>query len=543
MIAMSLKKMLLLTLVGALALALTAGCGGGDKKDAAKSSAPTKYLRYVVGAEPETLDPRKSSGMPEARIEVNIFEGLVAHDKDGKLAPGVAEKWTVSPDGKVYTFTLRANAKWSNGEPVTAQDFEYTWKKTLDPAFASKYAQQLYFIAGAEAYNTGKGPADKVGVKAVNEKTLEVTLADPCPFFPSVLVHHAYYPVNKKVDESNPKWASDPKTIIGNGPYMMKSWTHQSKIETVKNPNYWDAANVKMEQVDYLLTDNNSTALSMFDSSQADLVIDGLPPADIKRLLKEGKLATKPYIANGYYCFNVQKAPFDNAKVRKAFSMAIDREAIVKNLDNGYVAAGGFVPNGIPDAEPGSDFRKSGGNMVKFDAAEAKKLLAEAGFPDGKGLPPVTLIYNTNDIHKAIAEMIQEMWRKNLGVEVKLENQEWKVFLNNRQKGNYQVARHGWVGDYEDPLTFLGLFQSESGNNDAQYKNADYDKMLTQSYTLQDPKARMKLFHDMEQKMVLEDSFVAPLYFSPQYFLAKPYVKGITNVAVGLSYFKYAYIE
>ncbi|HMM19757.1 MAG TPA: peptide ABC transporter substrate-binding protein [Selenomonadales bacterium] len=538
---MSLKKLLLLALTGALALALTAGCGG-DKKDA-QSSAPAKYLRYVVGAEPETLDPRKSNGMPEARIEVNIFEGLVTHDKDGKLAPGAAEKWTVSPDGKVYTFTIRANAKWSNGEPVTAQDFEYSWKKTLDPAFASKYAQQLYFLAGAEAYNTGKASADQVGVKSLNDKTLEVTLADPCPFFPSVLVHHAYYPVNKKADEANPKWAADAKTIVGNGPFMMKSWTHQSKIETVKNPNYWDAANVKMEQVDYLLTDNNSTALSMFDGNQADLVIDNLSPTDIKRLLKEGKLKTMPYIANGYYCFNVQKAPFDNAKVRKAFSLAIDREAIVKNLDNGYAVGGGFIPNGIPDAEPGSDFRKAGGDMVKFDAAEAKKLLAEAGFPDGKGLPPITLIYNTNDIHKAIAEMIQEMWRKNLGVEVKLENQEWKVFLNNRQTGNYQVARHGWVGDYEDPLTFIGLFQSESGNNDAQYKNPEYDKMLAQSYTLQDPKARMKVFHDLEQKMVLEDTFVAPLYFSPQYFLAKPYVKGVTNVATGLSYFKYAYIE
>lgn len=534
---MSWKKLILLTMVSALILVLTTGCGGDNKPT------PAKALRYVVGAEPETLDPRKSTGMPEARIEVNLFESLTTHDKSGKIVPGTAEKWTVSPDGKVYTFTIRANAKWSNGDPVTAQDFEYSWKKTLEPAFASKYAQQLYFIAGAEAYNTGKASADKVGIKALNEKTLEVTLADPCPFFPSVIIHHAYYPVNKKLDEANPKWHTDPKTFVGNGPFSMKSWAHQSKIETIKNPNYWDAANVKLNQIDYLLTDNNSTSLSMFDGGQADLVIDNLPPADIKRLLKEGKLKPKPYIANGYYCFNVTKAPFDNLKVRQAFSMAIDREAIVKNLDNGFAAGYAFVPGGIPDADAGSDFRKAGTDLIKFDAAQAKKLLAEAGYAEGKGLPPITLIYNTNDIHKAIAEMIQEMWKKNLGVEVKLENQEWKVFLNNRQKGNYQVARHGWVGDYEDPLTFMGLFQSASGNNNAQYKNAEFDKQLALSYTLMDPKARMKVFHDLEKKAVAEDTIVAPIYYQPQYYLAKPGVKDVTTVAIGLSYFKYAYIE
>jgi oligopeptide transport system substrate-binding protein len=531
------KKLILLTMVSTLLLVLIAGCGSSNKQGSAK------VLRYVVGAEPETLDPRKSTGVPEARIQGNLFESLITYDKSGKLVPGAAEKWTVSPDGKVYTFTLRANAKWSNGDPVTAQDFEYTWKKTLSPAFASKYAQQLYFIAGAEAYNTSKGSVDDVGIKALDENTLEVTLADPCPFFPSVIVHHAYYPVNKKVDETNPKWSSDPTTFVSNGPFSMKSWVHQSKIETIKNPNYWDAASIKLNQIDYLLTDNNSTSLSMFDGNQADLVIDNLPPADIKRLLKEGKLQPKPYISNGYYCFNVTKAPFDNLKVRQAFSMAIDRESIVKNLDNGYFPGYAFVPGGITDADAGSDFRKTGGDLIKFDAAEAKKLLADAGYPDGKGLPPISLIYNTNDIHKAVAEMIQEMWKKHLGVNVTLENQEWKVFLSNRQTGNYQIARHGWVGDYEDPLTFLGLFQSANLNNNARYKNAEFDKMLALSYTLQDPKARMKIFHDLEKKAVAEDTIIAPLYFNPQYYLAKANVKDVTLVAVGVPYFKYAYLE
>jgi len=534
---MSWKKLILLTMISTLLLVLITGCGGNNK------SAPATTLRYVVGAEPETLDPRKSTGVPEGRIQANLFEGLTTYDAAGKLAPGTAEKWTMSPDSKVYTFTIRANAKWSNGAPVTAQDFEYTWKKTLDPTFASPYAQQLYFIAGAEAYNNGKGSADQVGIKALNDNTLEVTLADPCPFFPAVVVHSAYYPVNKKVDESNPKWAADPATFVGNGPFNLKSWTHQSKIETIKNPNYWDTASVKLTQVDYLLTDDNSTALSMFDGGQADLVIDGLPPADIKRLLKEGKMQAKPAIGNGYYSINITKAPFDNLKVRQAFSMAIDREAIVKNLDNGYIAAYAFVPNGIADADANSDFRNVGGNLIKFDPTAAKKLLADAGYPDGKGLPPISLIYNTNDIHKAIAEMIQEMWKKNLGVDVTLENQEWKVFLNNRREGNFQIARDGWVGDYADPLTFLGLFQSANGNNDSQYKNLECDKALALSYTLQDPKARMQAFHDLEQKVVAEDASVAPLYFQPYYYLAKPNVKDVNLVPMGMTYFKYAYLE
>ncbi|HMM19756.1 MAG TPA: peptide ABC transporter substrate-binding protein [Selenomonadales bacterium] len=535
---MSRTKWLLLALVGVLILALATGCGG-DKKDAAGA----KYIRYVVGAEPETLDPRKMSGVPEHRTACQLFEGLTTHGADGTIMPGVAEKWTVSPDGRVYTFTIRANAKWSNGDPVTAQDFEYTWKKTLDPDFGAKYAEMLYFIAGAEDYNTKKAPADKVGIKSINDKTLEVTLAEPAPFFPSVLVHSAFFPVNKKVDESNPKWVNDPAAFVGNGPFKMVSWTHQSKIEMVKNPNYWDAANVKMEKLDILLTDNDSTALSMYDGNQADILIDNIPPTDRKRLMKEGKVKTIPYLSSAYYCFNVEKAPFDNEKVRRAFSLAIDREAIVKNLDMGQTAAYAFAPLGLPDADKGSDFRKVGGDYFKPDVAEAKKLLAEAGYPDGKGMPPITLIYNTNEMHKAVAEMIQEMWRKNLGVEVRLENQEWKVFLNNRQKGNYQVARHGWVGDYEDPFTFLSLFTTGNGNNDAQYKNSDFDKMVAKSYTLQDPKERMKLFHEMEKKLVQDDVIMAPLFFAPQYLLQKPNVKGVINSSVGAVYFKYATIE
>lgn len=535
---MSWKRALLIALVSILSLTLVAGCGGGDKKETS-----AKVLRFAAGAEPETLDPRKMSGVPEHRIACQLFEGLAVHDEKGVVVPGTAEKWTVSPDGKVYTFTIRANAKWSNGDPVTAYDFEYSWKKTLDPDFAAKYAEMLFFLAGGKEYNEKKGTADQVGVKALDDKTLQVTLAEPCPFFPSILVHSSFFPVNKKVDQANPKWAGDPATFVSNGAFKMKSWTHQAKVELEKNPNYWDAANTKLERVDIVLSDNDATVLSMYDGNQVDLILDNIPPTDRKRLLKEGKLKTLPYIATGYWCFNVEKAPFDNLKVRKAFSLAIDRDAIAKNLENGSKPATGWVPPGVPDATSGSDFRQVAGNIVKFDPAEAKKLLAEAGYPDGKGLPPITMIYNTAEINKAISEMIQEMWKKNLGVDVKIENQEWKVFLNNRQKGNFQVCRHGWTGDYEDALTFLGIFTTNNGNNDAQYKNPEYDKMVAKSYTLQDPKERMKLFHEMENMLVVDDTIMAPIIHNPQFYLVKPNVKNVITSAVGAVYFRHAYFE
>ena len=537
---MSSKKWLALSLIAAFTLSLiAAGCGGnsGGGKPAA-----AKYVRYVAGPEPDTLDPRKSNGMPEARMEANLFEGLMTHGKDGAVVPGVAEKHTVSPDGKVYTFTLRSGLKWSNGDPVTAQDFEYAWKKTLDPAFASKYAQQLYFLKGAFEYNTNKGPLDEVGVKATDDKTLVVTLAEPTPFFLSVLVHHSFYPVNKKVDEANPKWMNDAKTFVGNGAFMMQSWAHNGKIECVKNPNYWDAANVKMEKLDFILSENANTNLSLFESGQADFV-DSLPPAELPRLLKENKVVALPILGNGFYVFNVTKKPFDDPKLRKAFALAIDREALVKTLNNGWTPAYAFVPPGIADAEKGSDYSKVGGNLFKADVAEAKKLLAEAGFPDGKGLPTIPLIYNTNETNKLIAEALQEMWSKNLGVKVELQNQEWKVFLQSRSSGNYTLARHAWIGDYEDPTTFLNLYESTSGNNDAKYKDAKFDADLRKSYAIADPKERMKLFHEMEKKLIAEDMAAIPLYFLKQYVMAKPGVKDYVTTSIGLTYFKYASVQ
>lgn len=530
------NKLIVLTLILALAASAAAGCATGTKPAG-------KYLRYSVGAEPETLDPRKSTGNPESIAEAQIFEGLMTLNGQNAPEAGVAEKWEISPDGLTYTFSLRANAKWSNGDPVTAHDFEYAWKSTLDPAFGAKYAYQLYYLKNGERYNKGQAAAESVGVKALDDRTLKVTLEKPTPYFLTLTAFHTYYPVHRKTAAANDKWAADPKTLIGNGPFKVTAWVHNSRLEFAKNEHYWDAAKVRMPKMEFILTDSATTALAMFENNQIDMG-SNVPPSEIPRLLKEGKLKLYPLLSTYYYCFNVTKPPFDNIGVRKAFTLAIDRGAIVRNVTRAeQKPALAWIPPGLADAAPDSDFRRAGGDFfADNDVATAQRLLAEAGYPGGKGLPPVTLIYNTSEGHKAIAEAVQEMWRKNLGVNVALANQEWKVFINTRTKGDYQVARHGWVGDYLDPMTFLDLFVSGSGNNDAQYSNPVFDDLIGRAKNTNDQSLRIRLLHQAE-KVLLDDAVIAPIYYYTDAALVKPNVKGYVRPITGIYSFKEAYVE
>jgi oligopeptide transport system substrate-binding protein len=528
-------KAIALLMVAALLAIMLTGCLTTGKGTG-------KYLRYSAGTEPETLDPRKSTGSPEAIIEAQVFEGLTTLSDLDTPQPAMAEKWEVSADGLVYTFHIRA-ARWSNGDPVTAHDFEYAWKSALSPELGSKYAYQLFYVKNGEEYNKGTRRADEVGVQAVDDRTLKVTLEKPTPYFLSLTAFHTYYPVHRKTVQENPRWATDPKTIIGNGPFKITTWVHNSKLEFAKNEFYWDAARVKLARMDFILTDSATTELAMFENNQLDLG-GNVPVSEIPRLQREGKLKIYPLLATYFYCFNVTKPPFDNVKVRKAFTLAIDRAAIVNNVTRGgQKPAMAWVPYGLADVKAGDDFRQVGGDFFRDnDVAAAKRLLAEAGYPEGKGLPPITLIYNTSEGHKAIAEAVQEMWKKNLGVNVSLTNQEWKVFLNSRSKGDYQVARHGWTGDYLDPMTFIDMFTDGSGNNDAQYKNPAYDDLVRQAMESNDQSLRLRLMHQAES-ILMDDAVLAPVYFYTNAVLIKPKVKGYVRSVTGLFYFKEAYIE
>ncbi|MBP2652151.1 MAG: oppA 2 [Firmicutes bacterium] len=503
----------------------------------------SKGLRYAVGDEPESLDPRKSTSIAASNIEAQLFEGLTSVDSNNNPVPAAAERWEVSPDGLKYTFYLRKGLKWSNGDPVTAEDFEYAWKSVLSKELASDYASQLFYIKNGEAYNSGKATEDEVGVKAVDSNTLEVELEKPVPYFLALTSFHTYYPINKKVVTANENWAADAQSFVGNGPFKMTEWVHQSKVEVVKNAQYWDVAKIKLEKIDFTLVDSNSTTLTMFENGQLDMA-ENPPVTDVPRLQKEGKVKVFPFLGVYYYSFNLNRAPFDNVKVRKAFSLAINRQDIVTRvLQGGQKAALGLVPYGVPDVTTSEDFRVKGGDyLADNDVATAQRLLAEAGYPGGKGLPTITLLYNTSDNNKILAEAVQEMWKKNLGVTVELANQERKVFYDTLDSHNFQVARDEWVGDYADAMTFIDLFESGNANNSPRYSNPAYDQLVHTAKNTPDQAVRVKAMHDAEQ-MLFEDAVIIPVYYYNNSVLIKDSVKGVVRTILGVIYLKEAYIE
>lgn len=529
-----------LTVVLILSFVLTA-CGGNNAGTG--GNADENVITYNLGTEPETLDVATSTGKVEATVQMAMFEGLTRLDADNQPIPGMAERWEISDDGLVYTFYLR-DAKWSNGDPVTAHDFEYAWKRLLNPETAAEYSYQAFYIKNGEKYNAGEVSADEVGVKALDDKTLEVTLETPAAYFLTLTAFPNLYPVNKNVVEANPDWHTKVETLVGNGPYKIVKWEHQQKIELVKNPEYWAADDVKIDRIVMTMVESQDTELSMFETGQIDIA-ENPPVQEVRRLLDEGTATLYPELSVYYYMFNVEKEPFNDPRVRKAFAMAIDRQAIIDNITQAnQLPAYAMVPYGIPDAKPGEDFREVGGNdYFTEDVEKAKELLAEAGYPDGKGLPEIKILYNTNEAHQKIAEAIMEMWKKNLGVEVSLSNQEWQVYLNTRKTGDYQVARAGWAADYVDAMTFLDMWMTDNGNNQTNWGNPEYDRLIREAKATADPEERIKLMHEAE-KILMDEMPIMPIYFYTNVNMYKPWVKGVVVPMVGgYQEFRWAYIE
>ncbi len=530
---MSHKKILAVILALTMLTTLAAGCG--------PSGSNGQVFRYALEAEPATLDPAKSTAIPESLVQLQIFEGLTRLDAKDQPAPGVAEKWEVSPDGLKYVFYLRTDAKWSNGEPVTAHDFEFAWKRALSPEVASENAYMLFPVKNAQAYNEKKVTADQVGVKAIDDHTLEVTLEKPTAYFLSLVAFHAFYPVHQKTVTANPDtWAIHVNTLVSNGPFKVANWVHNGKIEFVKNDQYWDAAAVKLAKMEWPIVESQTTRLILVENNQVDMMVEP-PVVEHDRLNRAGLLKISPYLGIYYYVFNTQAPPFDNVLVRKAFALATSREILVKNIvKGGKQPAYAWVAPGLVNPATGRDFREEGGNYAAEDAALAKKLLAEAGYPDGNGLPPITILFNTGEMHKAIAEAIQEMWKQNLGVSVTLTNQESKVFLESRTQGEFQIARASWIGDYADPMTFMDVFKDTG--NDARYNNPAYNLLVEQAQSTIDQQVRMRALHEAE-KILFDDAVIIPIYYTTQPYVAKPYVKGYFWSVLGLADFKAAFIE
>ncbi|HBE77121.1 MAG TPA: ABC transporter substrate-binding protein [Firmicutes bacterium] len=506
-------------------------------KSAAKNvGAKEQVLNYNLALDPTNLDPAKSTSIEEFRVEYACFEGLATFGEGDVPQPGVAEKWQVSPDGKTYTFFLRKNAKWSNGDAVTAHDFEYAWKRLLNPNTASPNASTLFYLKNAEDYNNGKiKDADQVGVKAKDDYTLIVTLNAPCSYFLGLTINPALYPVHRKTVEASPeKWTGNPETYIGNGPFKMTNWTHHEKLEFAPNLYYWNKNRVKLQKLVFYTIEEQSTALTMFDTGQIDLS-DELPRPEIPRLSAAGMVKYSATIGTYYYMLNTKKPPLNDPRVRKALSLAINRGQIVKYITKaGELPALGFVPYGIPDANPKAVFRKVGGScFIDNGVNQAKKLLAEAGYSDIKKFPTIEILYNTNETHKQIAEVIQQMWHDKLGINATLVNQESKVFLQSRSEGNFQIARSSWIGDYVDPMTFLDIWAAGNGNNFTNWTNAQYDKLIDTAKTTLNAKVRYQAMHDAE-KILMDQMPIIPIYFYTRPYIIKPWIKGVRYSAVGL---------
>ncbi|MEB3100648.1 peptide ABC transporter substrate-binding protein [Ferviditalea candida] len=510
------KRGLLLSMVLTFAASLVlSGCGAGS----GKGMADRQVFRMNLGTEPPTMDPGMAQDNVSFTVLWAIFEGLTRLDKEGKPVPAVAKSWDISGDQVTYTFHLRDDVKWSNDQPVTAQDFEFAWKRVLNPEIASPNASQLYYLKGAEDYNAGKtADPDSIGVKAADDHTLIVTLAAPTPYFISLTSSVAYMPLNKKSVESGGEWASDAGTIVTNGPFLLAEWKHNDSIVLKKNPKYFEASKVKMQEVDMSMIGEASTSASMFEAGQLDW--NGTPtgeiPTDlIPKLKTDGSLHTQGQASIYYYMFNVTQKPFDNAKIRKALSMSINREELVANVTKGgQIPAFGFVTPGI--AGDRQTFREEHpeSGYFKEDAEQAKQLLAEGLKDEGLDkLPEITLSYTTSENHKKIAEAIADMWKRNLGIDVKLQNQEWKVFLETLQSKNYQIATAGWFADYDDPNTFLDIFTSGSGNNATGFSNSEYDKLIKDASHETDTKKRLDELAQAEKLLIADQMVVIPIYY------------------------------
>lgn len=512
---------------------LLAGCdkAGGD----------SRIFRYALEAEPATLDPAKSTAIPESLVELQLFEGLTRLDANDQPAPGAALRWEISPDGMKYIFYLRPNAKWSNGDPLTAYDFEFAWKRALNPDTASENAYMLYPVKNGQAYNEGTASEDQVGVSAVDNHTLVVALEKPTAYFLSLVAFHAFYPVHQQTVTSNPDtWAINTKTLIGNGPFIVTGWIHNGKLQFAKNEHYWDAEAVKMAKMEWPIIDSQTTRLILVENNQVDMIVEP-PVVEYDRLAQTGKIKVAPYLGVYYYVFNTKKPPFDNVKVRQAFALAINRASVVNNVvKSGKQPAYAWVPPGLINPATGQDFRAEGGLMAEENEELARKLLAEAGYPDGHGLPPITILFNTGEMHKAIAEAMQEMWKKRLGVTVTLANQESKVFLESRSQGDFQIARASWVGDYADPMTFMDVFKD--AGNDAKYTNPAYNDLVEEAQTSINQTIRMQKMHTAE-KLLFDDAVIIPIYYTTQPYIAQPTVKGYFWSVLGLADFKTAFVE
>lgn len=542
---MKFKKMLAIFLSAALFVTAFAGCG---KKKA-------DGITVQIGPNPETLDPALNSAVDGGNMLITLFETLLIIDQDNKVQPGQAEKYEVSPDGLTWTFTMRDGLKWSDGTELNAKDFEYTFKRIADTNVAAPYAETVIgMIEGYKDAIDSKNP-EKLNVKASDDgKTLTIKLAYPCSYFDKIVAFGTMSPVQKATVEKNgDSWATKPETYVCNGPYTITEWTPSEKIVCKKNENYkggWDSSKIVNDKLTFLLLEDSSASYTAYTGGTAQLIKD-VPTEEIPTLKKDKKdeFNVDPILGTYYLSMNLNKAPFNNKNVRKALSLAIDRDYVANTVMQGtYTPAYNYVGTGVDDVETGKFLENSkaanGGKTYisedyKANLEEAKKALAEAGYPEGKGFPTIT--YSTNDIgyHKAVAEYLQQVY-KDLGITMNIDIVDWSSFTPKRRAGEYEMARNGWVMDYNDASNMIELFTSTNGNNDGKYNNPAFDKAMNDS-KVADKTAHFAALHEAE-KIVSEDYGFIPVAYYNDFWLQSTSLKGTWHSPYGYWYLQYAYI-
>ena len=503
---------------------LNAGCSEIIKP---VDTAAEKQILYLGnGTEPQDLDPHVVTGVPESKILMALLEGLVIRHPNGlSPLPGIAEKWNVSNDGKTYTFFLRDNAIWSNGDPVTANDFVYSWRRMLTPSLGSKYPDMLYDVIGAEDFNKGLlKDFSKVGVKALDIGTLEVSLRNPAPYFLELLCHYTTRPVHRptiekfgEIDSLGSQWTR-PGNFVGNGPFKLSSWELNKLLVVKKSLTYWDADNVQLNEIHFFPVDNATREDLMFRSGK--LHVTSTVPQEKIEVYKEKypeNLKIDPYYGTYYYRFNTNKEPFDDKLVRQALSLSIDRKQIVDKVQKGGQAeAFSFTP---PDKNA---FYPS--TKLEYDPVRARELLVQAGYEEGT-FPSFELLYNTSEGHQKLAQAIQQMWKKNLNVDVTLTNTDWKVYLSKMSIGDFSVARAGWIGDYVDPKSFLDMMVTGRGNNQTGWSSNRYDSLLLKGANSSFQEERFSFFDEAEH-ILMDELPVLPIYTYTRIYMLHPDVQG-----------------
>ncbi|HEX3036058.1 MAG TPA: peptide ABC transporter substrate-binding protein [Thermodesulfobacteriota bacterium] len=488
--------------------------------EASSDSANRDTLKINIGTEPPTLDWSLSTDSTSYTILVNIMNGLTKFGEDYMPEPALAEGWEISEDGKTYTFYLRKDVIWTDGKPLRAEDFEYSWKRLLNPATGADYAYFLYDIEGAEEYNTGKEKnPDRVSVRAVDDHTLSVKLKRPASYFPSLLSFMSTFPMRKDVVEKyGDKWTK-PENIVTLGPFKISLWRHHERILLTENPKYW-GAKPKIQKVEMIMNENPMSTLALYESGELDYLDGrGIPILEVPRLRLSPEFNTEPQFRGNYIAFNVKKPPFDNPLVRRAFSAAIDRERLVQLIQGAGVASTSWIPKGMLAYNPEIG--------IDFNPEKAKSWLAEAGYPNGKGFPRVAFLYPDVGNNRIVSEALQSMWKRYLGVEAELENQEWKVYLSTINTDPPPLHRAGWGADFPDPHNFMNLFECNSGNNRTRWCNSEYDRLVEKAAEERDLRKRIELYDEAQKILTQTDVPIAPMFISIQYSMIKPYVDGL----------------